>query len=97
MDDPYAVLDLERGADEAAIRRRYLELVRQYPPERAPERFAAVRAAYDELRDPVKRLERRLFRPDAEDSLGAIQAEIRERIAADRIPVDRLLELAGRV
>ena len=35
---------------------RYLELVRQFPPDQAPERFAAVHAAYDALRDPARRL-----------------------------------------
>ena len=66
MSDPYEVLGLADDADEAEIRRRYLELVRQSPPDREPERFAAVRAAYDEVRDPVRRLEAQLFRVDDE-------------------------------
>ena len=40
MSDPYGILGVPPGADEAAIRRRYLELVRQFPPDR--ERFAAI-------------------------------------------------------
>ena len=45
MNDPYVQLGLPPSADETEIRRRYLELVRQFPPDRAPERFAEIRAA----------------------------------------------------
>lgn len=44
MNDPYVQLGLSPSADETEIRRRYLELVRQFPPDRAPERFAEIRA-----------------------------------------------------
>ena len=36
MSDPYEVLGLPRTADEAETRPRYLELVRQFPPDRDP-------------------------------------------------------------
>ena len=42
MSDPYEVLGLPRFADEAEIRRRYLELVRQFSPDRDPSRFAEI-------------------------------------------------------
>jgi DnaJ-class molecular chaperone len=38
-----------------------LELVRQYPPDRAPERFVEIHQAYEKLRDPVVRVESKLF------------------------------------
>ena len=41
MNDPYAELGLPTDATDEQIRRRYLELVRQNPPEQNPERFAA--------------------------------------------------------
>ena len=47
MNDPYSLLGIEPDADDETIRRRYLELVRQFPPEHHPEKFAAVRAAYE--------------------------------------------------
>ena len=43
MADPYGVLGLPADADDEVIRRRYLELVRQYTPEQNPEKFAAIR------------------------------------------------------
>jgi curved DNA-binding protein CbpA len=94
MTDPYDVLGVPVHAGEADIRKRYLELVREFPPDRAPERFAAVRAAYEELRDPVRRLESRLLRPDRHDSLESIAADLRGRLASARLPVDALLALA---
>jgi curved DNA-binding protein CbpA len=94
MSDPYKVLDLPRHADEAEIRRRYLELVRQFPPDRAPERFAAIRAAYDEVRDPARRLEALLFETDTSDSFDTIAADLRARLSRARIPWNVLLALA---
>ena len=61
MTDPYAVLGLPPDSDDEAIRRRYLELVRQFSPEHHPEKFAAIRAAYEQLRDLNTRLRYRLF------------------------------------
>jgi curved DNA-binding protein CbpA len=94
MTDPYEVLGLASDADESEIRRRYLELVREFPPDRAPDRFAAIRAAFDEIRDPARRLEARVLRPSTTDSLDAIAADIRARLAAAPLSLDTLLMLA---
>ena len=94
MTEPHEVLGLDSGADSAAVRRRYLELVRQFPPDREPERFAAVRNAYDQLRDPRARMQKRLFEIAPRESLEEISAEIGERYRGARIPVDALLSLA---
>ena len=93
-DDPYEVLGIERGSGDEEIRRRYLDLVRQYPPERQPERFVAIREAYDQLRDPVARLESELFDMETGNSLDAIAADARCRLCAARIPTETLLSLA---
>jgi curved DNA-binding protein CbpA len=96
MSDPYEVLGLPRSADEAETRRRYLELVRQYPPDRDPSRFAEVRAAYDQLRDPVRRLEGQLFRTDSGETIGAIAADVRSRLRdrLNHLSLDVLLAMA---
>lgn len=62
MRDPFTVLRVSDDADDAEIRRRYLALVRQFPPDRAPERFQELRVAYEALSDERKRLETRLLR-----------------------------------
>jgi curved DNA-binding protein CbpA len=96
MNDPYEVLGLPRDADEAETRRRYLELVRQFPPDRDPSRFAEVRAAYDQVRDPVRRLKTQLLDVDSIDTPDAIAADLRARLR-DRLnhaPLKILLALA---
>lgn len=94
MQDPYVTLGLPAGANEAQIRSRYLELVKEYPPDRAPERFAEIRAAFDDLRDPVAQLERRLFTLETGDSLEALQQDIVNRLRTVHLPVAALLSLA---
>jgi curved DNA-binding protein CbpA len=96
MSDPYEVLGLPRFAEEAEIRRRYLELVRQFSPDRDPSRFAEIRAAYEQLRDPDRLLESQLFARDSKDTLEAIASGLRARIR-DRLnqaPLGVLLPLA---
>ncbi|MBI4787023.1 MAG: DnaJ domain-containing protein [Chloroflexi bacterium] len=55
--DPYAALGVPRDATIEAIKDAYFKLVREHPPERDPEAFKAVRAAYDRLRAPERRVE----------------------------------------
>jgi len=93
MQDPHEILGLESNASESAVRKRYLELVRQHPPDRAPEQFARIRAAYDELRDPAKLLEKRILRVPDDDSLDDIIADVRGRLRLARIPLETLLSL----
>lgn len=94
MNDPYEVLGIPADADTAIVRRRYLELVRDHPPDRSPERFTEIRAAYEQLRDPLRRLETQLFRIDSDDSLEEILADARTRLRDQQIPLDTLLALA---
>lgn len=63
--DPYAVLDVRHDASDAQIKRRWRELAREHHPDRAAgdadaaaaltARMARINAAYDVLRDPVRR------------------------------------------
>jgi len=95
MHDPYEVLGLSLHAGETEIRQRYLELVRAFPPEQAPERFAAVHAAYEALRNPAERLRAQLFHFDAKnDSFEALATDLRRRLRDLRMPVATLLSLA---
>jgi curved DNA-binding protein CbpA len=93
MSDPYTILGLPSDSTDDAIRRRYLVLVRTYTPERAPERFAAIREAYEKLRDPISRLRYRLFEAGKDDTLEAIIADAKARLSRRRVPVAELLAL----
>ncbi len=55
--DPYLTLGVARTATLEQIKDAYFGLVREYPPERDPEKFKAIRAAYDRLRTSERRLE----------------------------------------
>jgi curved DNA-binding protein CbpA len=60
-ENPYEALGLRSTASDDEIRRAYFELVRKYPPERSPEQFKRIRAAYEVLRDPLQRVEWDIF------------------------------------
>ena len=57
---------MSRNAVEAEVRPRYLELVKQFPPEREPEKFREIRAAYEATKDPLS-IARRLVVPPGDD------------------------------
>lgn len=53
--NPYRVLGVDRTADERAIKRAYFGLLREFPPDKHPERFKEIRAAYELLSDAQAR------------------------------------------
>src|SRR5262245_6908207 len=93
MADPYNMLGLSADSDDETIRRRYLELVRQYSPERHPEKFAAIRQAYESLRDLDTRLRYRLFEAGKNESIEAIIEEISCQSSRARVSLETLLSL----
>lgn len=59
--DPYHTLGLDRRAGPEEIKRAYFQLVRQFPPEQAPEKFQEIRAAYEVLRHADSKAQVDLF------------------------------------
>jgi hypothetical protein len=89
MSDPYQVLGVSPGASLDEIRQAYWEQVRAHPPERDPEAFKRIRAAYEQLvsladQDPLFRLQ-----TPPEWTVGRIGASI----DADYHPQDALTAL----
>jgi curved DNA-binding protein CbpA len=95
MIDPFHVLGIAADADDETIRRRYLELVRENPPERAPEKFAAIRQAYEQVKDAETRLKKRLFELDKDLSIGAIIEELTCKSPRPRASLAKLIEMAS--
>jgi curved DNA-binding protein CbpA len=91
MADPYSVLGLPPDSDDETIRRRYLELVKQFSPEHHPDKFAAIRQAYENLRDLNTRLRYRLFESGKNESVDAIIEEIACRSPRRRVSLETLL------
>lgn len=61
MKYPYAVLGVPENASSAEIRRAYLELLRKYPPEQAPEKFQEIRDAWQLVADDEARARLAVF------------------------------------
>ena len=81
MSDPYLVLDIDEAANDAAVEAAYLAGIRRYPPERDPQRFEALRRAYELLRDRRKRIAHALF-----DTTPPTPADILDRAAPLQAP-----------
>ncbi len=65
------MLGVEEAAGDEALRAAYLRGLREFPPDREPERFQELREAYDLLRDPRNRIAR-LF-SEAESTLAVAE------------------------
>jgi curved DNA-binding protein CbpA len=94
--DPYAILGLPADSDDDSIRRRYLELVRQYSPERHPDKFAQIRQAYENLRDLDTRLRYRLFEAGRNETVEALIEELSCQTSRRRVSLETLLSLIER-
>ena len=83
MLNPFAVLGVAETADDDAIKKAYLQRVRESPPERDPERFQLIRAAYEAIKTRPDRLRYRLFGQESPDLAAlvasALQAGPRRR------------------
>jgi hypothetical protein len=49
IESAYEILRIQRDATPEEVRASYVRLVRRYPPERFPERFAVFRNAYEQV------------------------------------------------
>lgn len=67
MNNPFTLLGVAEEADDETVRKAYLEAVRRHPPEREPERFQAVRTAYETIATQRGRLKFLLFGTPAPD------------------------------
>ena len=92
--DPYAILGLPRGCDESDVRRRYLDLVRQFPPDRARNVSPRFAGPIEKLRDPVVRLRSKLFDLESSGTIVDLMNDVRRRVRIDRLPTSILLSLA---
>lgn len=89
----YHTLGLTPDCSEAELRKRYLELVRQYPPESYPEKFSQIREAYEQLKNPIESIPEMLFSMHCDDSIDQIIANILEEVRDERLPTAMLLKM----
>lgn len=89
---PFAVLGLQVGATAEAIRSAYLAKVKEFPPDRAPDKFHEIHSAYKQLSDPLIEA-RALLKPMANIDLDEAIQSLSHRKA--RLPVLALLALGN--
>lgn len=77
MRNAYRVLGIDASAGDEAVKKAYLERVREFPPDHDPERFQEARSAYEALRTGSDRLRYALFatpEPDLDAIFGPLLA-----------------------
>ncbi|MEN8216536.1 MAG: J domain-containing protein [Pseudomonadota bacterium] len=71
MKTPFDILGVPDDATDEVIKKAYLQRVRQYPPERAPEQFQKIRGAFEAIQTRDQRLKYQLFHHEP-PNLGAL-------------------------
>ncbi len=61
--DPFKILGVPQNASEAELRARYLELVKQFPPDREPDTFREIQTAFEAAKDPLVPAQKMLMPP----------------------------------
>lgn len=94
LENPYLVLGVERTADDRAIKKAYVALVRKFPPEKHPEDFKRIRAAYELLLNA----DARARFDDGEKGYAEYGEELSKRLEdADQAMNEKNLELAREI
>ncbi len=57
----FIILDLPIDASDAQIRERYLKLVKEFTPEKAPDKFQNFTTAYEGIKDRRSRVKSKIF------------------------------------
>jgi len=64
MKTAFDILEVSPTDNDEDIKAAYLQKVRQYSPERCPEQFQAIRAAFESIQTKSQRLKYQLFHYD---------------------------------
>lgn len=96
MTSPYAILGVSEDANDGTIRRRYLDLIREFPPEHHHEQFARIRRAYEQIQTLDLRAEHQLYHAGREDTIESIIEEASCPTSRPRPTLAQLLEAAHR-
>ena len=90
MKTPYEILGLSEGCNDETVKRGYLVMVKQFPPERFPEDFQRIRHAYEKIKTEKDRTTLELF----DTTLPEPEELIREltKVSAKNRPDEQTLQ-----
>jgi curved DNA-binding protein CbpA len=91
MPNPYEILGVTPDVDDASLRRRYLELTREFSPEAAPEKFAAMRHAYERVQTANLRAMHFLRDGREDESIETLADDAAKLAARKRNTLDELI------
>lgn len=67
MKTAFEILGVLEDVEDEMVKSAYLQKVKQYPPEKAPEQFQQIREAYEAIKDARSRVKYQLFhQPEAD-------------------------------
>jgi len=81
MKTPFDILDVAEDATDEAIKKAYLQKVRQYTPERAPQQFQEVRTAYETIQTQKQRLKYQLFHHEPPSLDALLERALQQKTA----------------
>ena len=87
LESAYSLLRIAKNASPEDVRNAYVRLVRRYPPEHFPEKFAKLREAYLQLTlgdDFLNEILKRVNRSDGSLELAAFLWGDRKELACDK-------------
>jgi len=93
--NPYQILNIGTEASPADIKKAYFKLVKQYTPEKDPEKFKAIRHAYDQLKSLSGRaqIDFDIIKEPAGDFLQPSAAEV-NALSSLKIEVEDFIVIA---
>jgi|GEM_PF-869838 len=91
MPNAFDILGVSTDADDETIRKRSLQLIREFPPERDAEKFAKHREAYEKIKTLNDRAEYRLFDIFRDETLEAIIEDAACLTTRPRINLQQLI------
>jgi hypothetical protein len=91
-EDPFAVLGLAPEATLEEIREAYFRLVKEQPPERAPQEFKRIRRAYEAIRSASGRWRSALMLFEAEKGKTLLSLPPPEPLSPQEVMEDLLLQ-----
>jgi curved DNA-binding protein CbpA len=62
--DPFQILGISEQATDEEVRQAYLKMLKRYPPDKEPSEFERIRDAYEQVKDPRKRIHLTLLTAD---------------------------------